>query len=223
MTAELNTAQAEKANPEALSSDSTSRSQNVMDEVNSLRAAGQTTNDTAQKGGGCYELPTIAIKDNADRLGVKERFEPPKLTVTESFMTNSIMNAIDEASPERIQSALRAVADQTPQSAERILDTIRHRMELRDPLNSVGHILGKDQDGNNYARLSITQRHSWAKSAGSTTIAIGTDGEWTAAHRESAMSPSQRIDAGLGLALIGKPRKIDERPLRDHKPYEKSD
>lgn len=220
MTTELNTAKAEKVNPEALSTDSTSGSQNAMDEVNALRIALQTTKDTEQKDGGCYELPNIAIAEATEVNGGRppEFFRGVKLSVTESFISSSIMNAVDTGSSEDIQNALRAAADQNPDSARRILGSIRNQMESRYPLNSVRYVVGTDENSNGYARLTLSQRNSWGKSAGSTDVTIDSHGGRSASTRELAMSPPEPIKPELGLAIINGPRKIEEKPLPDLKP-----
>lgn len=139
------------------------------------------------------------------------KLEAP-LNRTENLLLGNMVDAVRSGDLARAQNMIQTLAE-NPGSAARVLEQLKQKLE-NDPLKNVNYVTGKDSDGNAFVRLTISQRDSFAKSAGHTSVSIDSTGESSAHRQKWGGQPRHSIPAEDALRSIS-----NAQPQHFEKPF----
>jgi hypothetical protein len=165
--------------------------------------------------------------DIEDKLGNKledwgkfknfEKQEQP-LNKTETMLLNNMRDAIRSGGVEKVQEMLGALSE-NPKSVDRVLRALKAQMEKDNPLSSVNWETGRDNNGNEFVRLNMYQANDYSKSAGGTTLTIGSDGRNSATYNHRYDSPTKPMDVNDALRSFSNYENNWKRPPIEIEPY----
>ena len=212
----------EEGDEEGELSDDAAGAAKILAEAAAARAA-----NTAQGASGAEAAAANAVRNGAALSGVAEAIrenaaeahtEKPihkegklvnsaeaLLSRTERLLLNSLSGALKSGDIKSVQEMLATVAESNPKAQKAIMNAIKERLEISNPLNTVRWETGTDNNGQAFVRLHIDQRHSYSKSSGSTQVMVGSDGVHSASSTKRWDSQSNQLNPGDALQSITAP------------------
>jgi hypothetical protein len=137
---------------------------NIMDEVNTIRSnkPQPAENNVADAINSTAQRDAIGEKAEGDKaflkkIGAVEERPLPLLDRTEKKLTGNLANALESGNAKLATAALQDIAQQSPESAARIMQHVQRGLHERNAFNQASFSQTTDAQGNQTVRLDVNQ------------------------------------------------------------------